>query len=318
MKQLHLFTGENAYMLREEKQRWISEFVKRHGPSNLVRLDSQGLSIRALLDEVSVLPFLAEKRLVVVEGIPSCDRGEVEALSVHIHPQAVVLFCQSKVDKRLAGAKELLERAETKDFPLLKGKQLMQWMQGYMQLHGLHFEHGAQELLLELLGNDQDALSQEIDKLSLCAVGRSIGRRDIEEMTIPSDEGIVWRMTDLLCTGDKAEAARVARRMIERGSDPYGLWAILLSHLKNLVLVHAARESGALNSKEIAERTGIKIFALRSLLPYAGRVEPARMKQFLHWAAKTEKDLKTGALRATDDAPQEILCLLDQFMLTAP
>ncbi len=318
MKQLHLFLGENSYMLREEKKRWISEFVKRHGQDNLVRLDAQGLSIRALLDEVSVLPFLAERRLVVIDGIPTCSREEIEALSSQVHPQVIVLFCQSKIDKRLTGSKELLERAEVSEFLPLKGKQLSLWLSAYLQDRHISIQRDAQELLIDLLGNDQDLLTQEIDKLALLAAGRSITRGDVEVMTIPSDEGIVWHMTDLLCTGAKTEAARAAKRMMERGSDPYGLWAILLSHLKNVVLVHAAKEAGASSAKDIAEKTGVNVFALRSLLPYVTRVQTARLCAFLSWAVRSEKDLKTGALRATDEAPQEIQCLIDQFILTGP
>lgn len=318
MKQLHLFLGENSHMLREEKKRWISEFVKRHGQDNLVRLDAQGLSIRALLDEVSVLPFLAERRLVVIDGIPTCSREEIEALSNQMHPQVIVLFCLTKIDKRLSGSKELLERADVKEFSLLKGKQLFLWLKGHLQERAIAIQSDAQELLLDLLGNDQDLLTQEIDKLSLLAAGRSITRADVEEMTIPSDEGVVWHMTDLLCSGAKTEAARAAKRMMERGSDPYGLWAILLSHLKNVVLVHAARAAGSSGAKDIAEKTGVNVFALRSLLPYVTRLQAARLRAFLSWAVRSEKDLKTGALRATDESPQEIQCLIDQFILTGP
>ena len=73
-------TGENLYALRGEKRRWIDEFSKKHGPENIVRVDGKGLTVRILLDEVGVMPFLAEKRLVIVDGVPKSTKEEIQAL----------------------------------------------------------------------------------------------------------------------------------------------------------------------------------------------------------------------------------------------
>ena len=172
--------------------------------------------------------------------------------------------------------------------------------------------------MIEFLGEDMELLSQEIDKLSLFATGRKILREDVELMTLPSDEGIVWRMTDLLSEGSRTEALKYAKRIQERGGDAYGLWAILLSFLKNIVLVRAAVDGGITSSKDIADKTSVHIFALRSLLPYAKRVSSSNLQTFLAWAVRADRDLKTGIIRATDEAPQEIAVLVDQFIMHAP
>ncbi len=318
MAAFFLFTGENAFLLRVEKRRWMQEFRRKHGDDNCAVLDGQKLTIRALLDDVAVLPFLAEKRLVVVDGVPKCTREEVQALAANIHPQVILLFCDAKPDKRGTGVKEMLSIADVKEFAPLKGKPLAAWTETYARDAGAPLEPAARDALLEYLGEDMDLLSQEIEKLALHANGKTITRMDIELMTIPSDEGIVWRMTDLLCEGSRTDALVYAKRMLDRGGDAYGLWAILLSMLKNLVLVRSAVQSGMTASKDIADATAVHIFALRSLLPYARRVQDAKMAAFLNWAVHTDRDLKTGIIRSTDEAPQEIRVLIDQFIMHAP
>jgi DNA polymerase-3 subunit delta len=281
-------------------------------------LDGQKLTIRQLLDDVAVLPFLADKRLVIVDTVPKCSREEIQLLDATIHPQVILLFCDPKPDKRSTGVKEMLALADVKEFTPLKGKAITQWADLYAKEHGSSLETDSRDLLLEYLGDDMDMLSTEIEKLATHAKHQPITRADIEAMTIPSDEGIVWRMTDLLCEGSRTEALKYTKRMIERGGDAYGLWAILLSMLKNLVLVRAALQSGITASQEIASTTGVHIFSLRSLLPYAKRMKGDDLSSFLGWVVHADRDLKTGIIRATDEAPQEIRALIDQFILHIP
>jgi len=298
--------------------RWKQEFSKKHGEENCAVLDGQKLTVRTLLDDVAVLPFLAEKRLVIVDGVPKATKEEMEALFANVHPQVVLLFCDPKPDKRSAGTKYLIAHAELKELKPVTGKELSKWMETTAQLAGASFNEDAKNALVEFIGADMDALSMEIEKLSLASSGKKITRADIESLSIPTDEGIVWRMTDLLCDGRRIDALKYAKRMLDRGGDAYGLWAILLSMLKNLVLVRTAIDSGIGSSQSIAEKTSVHIFALRSLVPYAKRVKSPNLASFLTWAAKADRDLKTGAIRSTDEAPQELQALIDQFILHAP
>ncbi len=84
------------------------------------------------------------------------------------------------------------------------------------------------------------------------------------------------------------------------------------------MLVRAAIDDGMTSSKAIADKTTVHIFALRSLQPYAKRLSDKHLRTFLQWAVSVDRDLKTGVIRATDEAPQELAALVDQFILHAP
>lgn len=318
MTNLHLFTGENDYLRTEERRRWISEFQKKHGSENCIVLDGSKLSIRSLLDEVSVLPFLAEKRLIVVDGVPKSTKEEIELLVENIHPQSVVLIVDSKPDKRTGGVKTLLQIADIKEFPPLQPKKLAEWAVAYVTQHGSSIAPAALEAMLQATGNDQMMIATELDKLSLFATGKTITADDIERMTIESDEGVVWRMTDLLCAGNTAASARITRQMMERGVSGFQLWGILLSFLQNVVLVRAAVEEGMTSAKQVSDATGVHVFALRSLQPYASRVRSGVLYDFVTWAVRADMALKTGKTRATEEFPQELHAVIDQFLARCP
>lgn len=315
---LYLFTGENAFLLREERRRWTGEFARKYGEENCSRVDGARTSVRELLDEVAVMPFLAEKRLIVVDGVPKASKEEIQALAAQIHPQVLLLIVDPKPDKRTAGVKELLKLAEVKEFAPLKAAQLRSWMAVYAREHGSSFAPGGAEALYEFLGDDQDQAAQEIRKLALASGGKPITAADVELHVIPTDEGVIWKISDLLAEGRHSDALAFAHRLLDRGGDAYGLWAILLNMLKNLVAVRAAMDAGHRSGKELAEQAGVHPFALRSLQPHARRATPAALRSFLSWSAWADRDLKTGAYRTTDGEQQELLALIDRFILACP
>ncbi len=318
MAAVFVFTGENHHALKEEKTRWVQEFTRKHGEDNMIRLDGKSQTLRTLLDEVSMMPFLAEKRLFVIDGIPKLDKEEVDVLLEQVHPQVIVLFTDPKPDKRLGGVKQLLSKADVKEFAPLKGSLLAQWVTDAARSNGATLDPKARDLLIEFVGEDQEMLLREVEKLALHAGGKPITKEDVENMTIPTDEGVVWKMTDLLSAGRKKDAAAFVRKTLDRGGDAYGLWAILLSFLKNTAAVRIALDSGIVSSKEIAEETGVHPFALRSLLPYVQKCSASDVNTFVRWAAESDVRLKTGLLRATDEAPEEMRALLDRFVMTCP
>lgn len=312
---LFLFTGENAHALREERRRWTAEFGQKHGSENLLTVDGASVPFQTLLDDVSVAPFIAAKRLVVVQGIPRTTKEDIERLAECIHPACVVLFCDGSPDRRLSGVKALLATATVKEFPRLRGKVLEQWMDREAQALGARFETGSRERLLQTAGEDQDTLAEEIRKLALGARSGAITRDLVMELAVPSGEQEVWQLTSLLSRFDSPGALRYAKTLHTQGNDAFSLWGILLWMLLSLVAVSCAAREGQRQPAKIASLTGVPFPTVRTLLPLAERANPERLRALLDWAVETDIALKTGGYRATGEAPQELLALVDECIL---
>jgi len=312
---LYYFTGGNAYAVREEKRKWLRQFEEKHGTENLLVLQAADVTYRTLLDEVSVAPFIAEKRLLFVDGTPSLAKEEVERLLGTIHPHCILVIADAAPDKRLAAVKALLKAAEVKEFPLLTGRALLQWMARFAQSHETSFAAGAAEELVSVVGENQDALAQEIAKLAHFAGRRSITARDIETLSVPSGEQEVWKLTNLLGEGKGEEALRYARTLLDHGEDPFSLWNILLWMLRTLVTVTAAVQAGERNPARIASTYKVPFPSARNLLRLAQSVPLSSVQSLLLWATDAEKALKTGGLKATKEAPEELLAVVDAFIL---
>jgi len=303
MSQIYLFTGENSFLLRQKKRLWIDQFVEKHGDENLSRINARDTSFRDLLDEVSVMPFIAEKRLIMVYGIPKCEKEEISALSDHIHPDVLLLFIEQKLDKRLSATKELLKVAEVEECNPVVGAALRSWITQFAASLGGTVEPKAAEALIELLGEDQDLISQELGKLTLYAQGRAINIKDVEELVMCSGERQVWGLMDLIGQGKEDEALKFIRRLMRQGESAQGLWHIFLWMMSSLVPVSNAVESGVINPGAIAKQYGVSFGSARALLPIARKFSKEEIKNIVDKVIGFDIDLKTGGYRATEQEP---------------
>jgi len=180
---------------------------------------------------------------------------------------------------------------------------------------GASCEHDVLGHLVAVVGEDQQALAQEVHKLALHAAGRPIVRADIEQLVFPSAERTVWRLIDLLGEGRTENAVSFARDLLERGESPQSLWNMLLWMLKNLTEVAASVEAKITAPLSIVQATGIKFGTVRSLLPLARRCQTGKLKAILRQVVEADIGLKTGAYRVTADSEEELEALIDRCLL---
>ncbi len=315
MSSVYFFTGENGFQLREERRRWKEEFGKKHGLENLLVLDGPKTPLRSLLDEVGSAPFGADKRLVILEGTPKFSKEDVAVLLAAIHPDCLLIVIDPSPDKRTSGAKAFLAAATVKEFAPVTGKALTDWMQAYATQQGSALKPDAADRLLDIVGDEQDMLSREIQKLALRRIGSSITADDIDLLAVPAGEREVWALTGLLTRGKGAEAVSYARASLLRGGDAFSLWAMTLWMLRSVVSVYAVVRSGERSAAKVAQLSGAPFPTVRTLVDPVSGIDPRALSALVSWAADTDIALKTGGYRASGEAAEELLTLLDAFLL---
>ncbi len=315
MSQIYLFTGENSFTLRERKRIWVGEFVHKHGEENFSALRAKEVKFRSLLDEIAVAPFIAEKRLVLIDGIPKCEKGEIEQLPIIMHEDVVLLFIEPKLDKRLSATKEILKIATVEEYKPLSGSALHQWIDQYLRTMDASIGREAHTHLVDIVGEQQDLLSQELKKLSLYVSGREIGVQDIDDIVLCSGERQVWGLMDLVGQGKEDEALAYVQRLLQQGESVHGLWNIFLWMMSGLAPVASAVEEGISNPARITKECGVSFGSARSLLPLARRLKKKRIQEIIDRVVGYDIALKTGAYRATDQAPQELRAILDRSII---
>lgn len=315
-RSIFLFAGKNRFALEGERRRWEKEFADRHGSENILQRTATGMTLRSLLDDVSTAPFLAEKRLVVVDGLPKFTKQDIDVLLKALHPAVVLLFLERPA-KGKSPAKDLADICTVKDFPELRMPALVSWVLSRASQEGITLEKASAERLVAMLDSDQQFLDSELQKLGLMFAGKTVSPQDLEDVVLPL-EGVPWSMTDAILARSPERAVLCAQKLLAAGGDAFSLWNAALSFLKNLVAVTAACEAGIVSADAVAAKTGIHPFVLRNMLPLARSLRTADLLALVDRAASFDMKLKTGKLRAGDDAQEELVAALDSVLLGFP
>lgn len=310
------FTGENSFALREEQRRWRERFVEKYDAHNFLVLDGADLTVRTLLDEVGVAPFLAERRLVFVQGIPRFSREEMEALLANIHLDVVLVFVDKAPDRRLGGVKALLMLATVHHFPPLHGAKLMAWMQSIPASAGLRIEEEALRALIACCGENQESLYHELKKLSLFAGSGAITRSHVEAVAVANaDDGMVWRLGELMGGEDPCKALLHIQDLLERGEGPFRLWTTLLWMLRCFLQAASLMCVEKVEEHVMAQRMALRPQMARACCAVARSTDILRLRDILQQTLDADRYLKTGEHHASAAEPGELLALVDQLVL---
>ena len=313
VENLHFFTGENDFALRRELKRWKSGFVEKYGQENLLEISGRE-TLSRLLDAVATMPFLAEKRLIIINGLPPLSREEFQSFTENIHPQVVVAIVESKPDKRLGVVKDIDSVADVKGFPVLSECDIGRWIRDEAAKMHASIDDAAVQNLIETVGTDQWMLLGELQKLALFTDG-SIRALDVEALSLPSGDQVIWKFTDLIGGRKPQEAITFFHRRLDRGEDAYAFWGILLSALKNLTLVWSALQEGGQNDRSIASAFALNPFAIRGLMPLARSLNASRLRRIVDTAAEADLALKTGGHHASAERQEELVTLIERVIL---
>lgn len=239
----------------------------------------------------------------------------------------VVIFQETKLDKRLTGTKKWLadKSIEVLDFALPHGRDLDNWIVKRAGELGGSITKTAAALLAERLGRDGAKETKvggktvaveeiydlwqadaEIHKLITYAKDREIAETDVDLLVAQTGEVDVFSLINAIADNQKQTAMDLMHRFLqgqttgdEKGSI-IQLNALLSEQFRNVAMVQdfVSRRTG---DEKILEATGWKSGRLFVLKKISGRFKPQKVKETLGKLAALDDELKTGS------APPKVL-----------
>ena len=311
---LYVLSGEDDFSIRQELERIKKGLGDREMlATNTTVLDGQRLALDHLQHACETVPFLAEKRLVVVEGLlerfepggrntpkkkgengqPQL-RKEIAALLSRLPDFTVLVLLEGKLGGRNTLLKELAGKAEVKNFPLLRDDRLRQWIQQRVKGMGGSISARAVATLAGFVGSNLWLMANEIDKLVAYAQGRTIEETDVRELVSYAQEASVFAMVDAILESRVTLAARLLEQLLQQGAAPSYLLVMLARQVRILVQVKEMRRQRK-TRKEIQDGLGTSSeFVLRKALEQADSCTLERLKEVYHRLLEADVSIKTG------------------------
>ncbi len=242
----------------------------------------------------NMLPFMCEKRLVVVKGIDHANKALTEALVSYLADpnETTVLACTAtKLAKntRIYKAFAKLDKKAVVSCEPKSKRDLPVQVQNFALSHGVSITPAASQLLVDMVGESTVHLDTEVKKMAAAlGAGARIDTREVEQYVTRTAEVKPWEYVDALAARDAARALALFNRL---GADSvFGLLTMSANRLRELIV---AKEVGG--GSALAAALGMPDWRVRNHARWAGRFTQEELERALIGAADLELALKTGA-----------------------
>jgi DNA polymerase-3 subunit delta len=313
---LYILHGEDDFSIAKS----LEEIKRGAGDpallaANTTVFNGQQLTPDQLRSVVETVPFLAEKRLVIIEGLlgrfeakakprrqkktPSPDETAKEYRSFaaylsNIPESTLLVLIEGRIKSNNPLFKELSAGAEVRSFPVLRNDRLRQWIKREVAEQATTISPQAVELLARLVGGNLWVMANEINKLALFASGRRIEEEDIKAVVSSAQEANVFAMVDAILDFKAGVAERLLEQLLDRGASSAYLLAMLSRQVRLVVRTKELRRQRR-PEVEIQSKLGLtSAFAWRKTLEQAQRYPLERLKEVYYRLLQTDLSIKTG------------------------
>ncbi len=298
-----VLTGVNDFARGAELRRLIDAFVAEEGEFGLERIDAAEVDLGRLLESVLSVPFLADKRMIVLTNL-AANKPLVEGIEQFLAAVAdttEVIIDEKKFDKRLNLYKVLKKQADMREFNELDERALAAWLAREAEARGGRLKPGDASYLVQRCGLDQLGLSNELDKL--LAHNPEITRQMIDLLTEPLPQGSVFDLLDAAFSGNRKKTSDLYDNQRRQQVEPQAIMGMIAWQLHVLAVVKFNEKDGA---EQIAKKAKLNPFVVRKTLNLTRNLTQAQVKDLVSRALKLDVRLKSEMIDA-DDAVQHFL-----------
>lgn len=286
----YLIYGEDTFRSRQKltaiKEKYVNASL---GDTNLAVLDGGPAKSEEIIRQIWAMPFLAAKRLVVIENLLTQGTKDIQESIKNYLPKipstSVVIFYEAGVpDKRGALFKQLNQPKQAEEFSPLEGPLLQNWIRRRLAQLGATAEASVINQLALIIGPDLWRMDQEISKLinychsSLNSPQPStinpqplvITIQVITDLIHRDPTGDIFQCLDALAKRDAPTALRHLRARISLGDSPLYLLSMIVYGFRTLLIIQDRLE----HQPSATSAPGIH--------PYVWRKSAQQIKLFTH------------------------------------
>ncbi|MFO0959969.1 MAG: DNA polymerase III subunit delta [Isosphaeraceae bacterium] len=288
--------GDDPFLKSEARQAILARLGGDDDSPALSRFVGDSAGLADVLDELRTLPFLAPRRIVVVEsadGFVSAHRRELEAY-VEAPSSTGVLVLEVRLGRQHQPKQAFVDKAPPTARKGMAERDLPRWLQKLAEVrHQAKLEPDAACLLVELVGNS-GMLAAEGAKLAtaVAAKGR-IEAPDVARNVRAGRIETIWNALVAATTGDGARAVVLLDRLLDSGESPIGLLAAMSANLRKLYHAGELRKR-KLTPAEAAKAAGIPAWgeAVDKMIKQHGHLGPGRVGELPRMLLRADLDMK--------------------------
>ena len=308
---VHLVKGDDPSLVSTRLAQVVAALVGDRDRNLVLDTAPDDATAEQIAGLVRALPFLADRRVVVVRDVSRFGAAEVAPLLRLLEDPTdtgflVLEATGGTVPKKLVDAiKAKGEIHDASPGRLTRQDDRLQWVQEQATLAGVTLTTRAANAVANHVGEDVGRLPEILAVLVGVAGGRTLDTDEVANYLgtvggVPS-----WELTGAIEEGNVRSALATLRRLLGADRHPFVVLATLTNHVHRVATLHG---SSARDEREAADLLGIRgsTFPARKALAYSRSLSAAQVRSSLSWIAQADLDLRG----MTENPPELVLEIL--------
>ena len=303
-ERLYFFHGEEMFLLRhylEQLKKLLTDPLTES--FNYTRLNNETFDLQTFADAVEGLPMMAETTFVTVDDIDifklnEADREKLSEILSDIPDYCTVVFTYETVewkpDKRYKKFWETIDQHGTVvEFAKQNQRDLIAWITRHFAARGKRISTDLCAYLIDITGGTMTAIAGEIAKIAAYSGADEIKRTDIDAVTEPVMDAVIYHMTDAMSQGDFGAAMLKLQQLLKMQEEPISILGAVGGHFRRLSAARTLLDNGK-NYSELSKLYRIQDYPAKKAMDAARRFRPAFLKKAMELILETDIRMKTS------------------------
>ncbi|HZK34002.1 MAG TPA: DNA polymerase III subunit delta [Bacillota bacterium] len=307
---LYLFYGPEEHVKSEAFSKMREKLLDTElGDLNYQMIDGANIIDNDIINASETLPFMSERRLVVVKdhpGLTSRKSGDHDQLKTYMQrvpaSTCLLFYSNGKIDRKRALYKAINKHGRAVEFPLLARKDLKIWTSREFRRSKRQISPQDLDLFLDRAGNVLERISNEIKKLvAYTAENPVITKEIINKMVTPEPEYTVFELMDSIAGRKNEQALMLLDVLLENGQNIMGIIALLSKQLRNMLMCKEYTSKGLTASYivdrlSIIDRKRVHPFVVKKSTAQAHKFTNNQLSLALRGCAELDHNIKKGRI----------------------
>ena len=274
---------------------------------NTTVFDGTSFGLDEVVGAASVVPFMADRRVVIVHGILSRMEDKKKSLPdewkkisdvVQKLPATteLVFVESSSLRKNGIAFKTVGPSAAVQEYRQMQRSQLELWIRDRFAGYGASATKDAVSRMGWLAGSDTRLIDQEIKKVALYVGDREVSQDDVNLMVTEARETKIFAVVDAALAGSVGVALKSMYGFLSGGSSIDDIIRMLSRQVRLLILTIELRHQG-ISQDEIGKRIGVKHpFALEKTIRQSSQFSTDQLANILRRILAADLAIKQGEI----------------------
>lgn len=303
IENVYIFTGSENFLKNSAIDIMIEKYVPLEVRELNISYINEETSVKDIIDMYETLPFLADKRLLIIKDINYIkdDEENIKKFAEKLksgNDLCLMLIIADGIPKQYQSVSKV---STSVTFVTLNETLLVKWLIELAKKDDVTLKKENAELIIRYCLSDMTVLKNELDKLIMYVKDKNsiIEKEYIDLITTKSVQYNVFKMLDYFEQGNFKNAYEMLNEVNSSYGQSSAILGAIAARYRNIYYVKSMQEKGY-RGDSIKNELGMNQYAFQAAVNSAKNISKSKINRVFELLSKADYDVKSGALKEED------------------